>query len=220
MHEAQNKPFERYPGYNVMQKRFSPSWNIQTRRVIERRLATSDAPLFFTPDQFETVRALAARIVPQPCDDALITVAALVDRKLHEGVSDGYRVSSMPREREAWRLGLEAIDAEARRACGTHFAGLVENEQDALLRRMENGELGGPEWGSMKSRDFFRKRLAHDIVLAYYAHPAAWNEIGWGGPASPRGYVRLGFNDRDPWEAVEAKTDHDASARRINRNVR
>jgi len=40
-------------------------------------------------------------------------------------------------------------------------------------------------------------------VSIYYAHPAAWNEIGFGGPASPRGYVRLGFDRRDPWEADE-----------------
>jgi hypothetical protein len=62
--------------------------------------------------------------------------------------------------------------------------------------------------------------MAHDIVLAYYAHPSAWSEIGWGGPASPRGYVRLDFNDRDPWEAVEVGSDDDAAVRRINRHVR
>src|SRR5437588_9653947 len=155
MHEAQNKPFERYPGYNVMQKRCSPSWNIQTRRVIERRLATSDAPLFFTPDQFETVRALAARIVPQPCDGALIPVAALVDRKLHEGVSDGYRVAAMPREREAWRLGLRALEAEAKAAHAGRFHELSEVLQDSLLQRMESGQLSCPEWGSVRPEDFF-----------------------------------------------------------------
>ena len=71
----------------------------------------------------------------------------------------------------------------------------------------------------MSSKDFFKKRMAHDIVLAYYAHPTAWSEIGWGGPASPRGYVRLDFNERDPWEAVEAADGDDAAARRINRHV-
>ena len=68
MHEGHDKPVERYPGYDVMRKRFSPSWNDQTRRVVERRLATADRPLFFTPDEFETVRAIAARIVPQRRD--------------------------------------------------------------------------------------------------------------------------------------------------------
>ncbi len=44
-----------------------------------------------------------------------------------------------------------------------------------------------------------------DITHAYYAHPTAWNEIGFGGPASPRGYVRMQLDRRDPWEAAEAK---------------
>jgi len=30
------------------------------------------------------------------------------------------------------------------------------------------------------------------ILAAFYSHPWAWNEIGFGGPAYPRGYIRLG----------------------------
>ena len=217
MRDDQNRPHERYPGYDVMKKRFSPSWNEQTRSVIERRLTSCDAPRFFTPDEFATVGAVAARIVPH---SGAIPVAALVDRKLHDGITDGYRATGMPREREAWRLGLKAIDAEAGLAYGLRFLVLQQDQQDLLLHRMAKGELGAHEWGSMKPRDFFEKRLAQDIVLAYYAHPVAWSEIGWGGPASPRGYVRLGFNDRDPWEAAEAEAGGDALVRRINRDVR
>ena len=49
--------------------------------------------------------------------------------------------------------------------------------------------------------------MLHDIGSAYYAHPTAWSEIGFGGPASPRGYVRMDENRRDPWEAVEHRHD-------------
>ena len=49
----------------------------------------------------------------------------------------------------------------------------------------------------------FFNELLGKVVSVYYAHPSAWNEIGFGGPASPRGYVRLGFDQRDPWEAEE-----------------
>jgi len=35
----------------------------------------------------------------------------------------------------------------------------------------------------------------------YCTQPAAWSEVGFRGPASPRGYVRHGFDERDPWEA-------------------
>jgi hypothetical protein len=61
--------------------------------------------------------------------------------------------------------------------------------------------------------------MAHDIVVAYYAHPTAWNEIGFGGPASPRGYVRMGFDKRDPWEAAEEKSGREDDTRRRNRHV-
>jgi hypothetical protein len=71
----------------------------------------------------------------------------------------------------------------------------------------------------MPPRAFFRKRLLHDVVGAYYAHPAAWNEIGFGGPASPRGYVRTVYDRRDPWEAVEARPGREDMVRRENARV-
>jgi hypothetical protein len=210
----------RYPGYDVLSKRFGPSWNEQTRKVVAQRLSIDAKPQFFTVEEFQTVTAIADRIVPQPTMRARVPVAALVDHKLYRGISDGYRLAGMPREGEAWRLGLRALDAEATTAHGESFHRLPESSQQSLLQRMELGELNAPEWGSMHPSDFFKKRMARDIVLAYYAHPAAWSEIGWGGPASPRGYVRLGFDERDPWEAAECRDGDEASVRRINRHVR
>jgi hypothetical protein len=222
MHERAQlpQPQSRYPGYDVLSKRDGPSWNEPTRRVIARRLSMDREPRFFSKEEFETVSAVAARLVPQPASRAPIPVASLVDRKLHESISDGYRVPGMPREGEAWRLGLHALDAEAEAAHGARFHMLAEPEQDCLLQQMEHGELHRPEWGSMRPADFFKRRMGRDIVLAYYSHPTAWSEIGWGGPASPRGYVRLDFDERDPWEAAEAKSGSDVNALRINRHVR
>jgi hypothetical protein len=209
----------RYPGYDVLAKRSGPSWNEQTRRVITRRLAIGGAPRFFTAEEFQTVTAIASRIVPQPAARPPIPVASLVDEKLARRASDGYRPAGMPRDGDAWRLGLKALDAEAMAAYDGRFHTLAEGLQDALLARMQDGELKSAEWGTMAPKDFFKKRMAHDIVLAHYAHPTAWSEIGWGGPASPRGYVRLDFNERDPWEAAEAGAGDEASVRRINRHV-
>jgi len=48
--------------------------------------------------------------------------------------------------------------------------------------------------------DFF-KQLLHDTVSAYYSHPLVWSDIGYGGPAYPRGYVRVEKGLTDPWEA-------------------
>lgn len=209
-----------YPGYDVLAKWWSPSWNDKTREVVSARLKVADEPRFFTADEFEALAAVVDRIVPQPSSQSPIPVAALLDRKLHEGGMDGYRIASLPRDGDAWRTGLRALDAEARACHGCRYAEIGDPDQDALLRFCEAGELKAPEWAGMPPQTFFKHRLLRDIVMAYYAHPAAWSEIGWGGPASPRGYVRLDFNDRDPWEAAEAKPGGEAAAVRINRNVR
>ena len=38
---------------------------------------------------------------------------------------------------------------------------------------------------------------------AFYSHPWAFNEIGYGGPAYPRGYKNLGLDRRENWEVAE-----------------
>ncbi len=212
-------PEERYPGYDVLAKRNTPSWNAKTREVIDRRLAVPREPRFFTAEEYATVEALAARIVPSPSARPPIPVAALVDEKLHSGRSDGYRDAGMPREGEAWRQGLRALDTEARRAHGGGFRDISAAEQDELLAKMQQGALKDPSWGSMSPKTFFKRRMAHDLVFAYFAHPDAWSQIGFGGPASPRGYVRLDFDERDPWEAAEVKDGDVAAARKRNRRV-
>jgi hypothetical protein len=209
----------RFPGYDVLAKRNTPSWNMQTRRVIDARLALAREPRFFTADEFATLEAVAARLVPQTASRPPIPVAALVDHKLLCGKTDGFRYAGLPREREAWRLGLKALDAEAQAAYSSDFRHLQANQQDALLERMQHGDLHADAWGKMPSKTFFSQRMAHDIVMAYYSHPTSWNEIGWGGPASPRGYVRMDFDERDPWEAAEVKDGDATGARRKNDDV-
>ncbi|MGI9093473.1 MAG: hypothetical protein ACR2FF_08570, partial [Mycobacteriales bacterium] len=42
-------------------------------------------------------------------------------------------------------------------------------------------------------------------LAAFYSHPWAWNEIGFPGPAYPRGYLNAGLDSREHWEVA----DHD-----------
>jgi hypothetical protein len=210
-----------YPGYDVLAKRNTPSWNEQTRGVVERRLAIgSDEHRFFSDEEWQTLRAICDRIVPQPAGkQGWIPVAALVDGKMHGGAPDGYRDAHLPNMQEAWRRGIAAINMEAHERYGGRFHELASAEQDELLHAAERGELKDAAWGGMASDTFFHRRVLSDVVSAYYSHPTAWNEIGWGGPASPRGYVRLDFNRRDAWEAAEAYPGREEEARRENLRV-
>lgn len=210
---------DRYPGYDVLSKRDTPSWNEATRRVIDGRLRIPDQPHFFTNLEYATVTALADRIVPQPAARPKVPVAALIDDKLTNDHQDGFRAPGMPRPREAWQRGLRALDAEAMAAYAHRFADLSAAQQDALLARIQKGDPHHDAWGGMKPNHFWEQRLLRDIVMAYWSHPTAWSEMGFGGPASPRGYVRLGYDERDPWEAAEARTGDVSGALWRNRRA-
>ena len=213
---------ERYPGYDVLAKRDTPSWNEQTRRVVDRRLAIDpDAHQFFTDVEWMTLKALVDRIVPQPAT-ARAAGPGRRDggtRKMHGGIGDGYRVAALPSMGEAWRRALAALDAEAQTAHDAPFHALAPDRQDELVRAMQQGRLHHEAWAGMPAGTFFTQRVVTDVVKSYYAHPTAWSEVGFGGPASPRGYVRMDFNRRDPWEAAEAKPGREDEARRLNARV-
>lgn len=210
----------RFPGYDVLAKRQGISWNEATRRTLDARLALRNEPRFFTPSEWQTLMALCDRIIPQPQDRQAVPLAALLDARLLSGRTDGFRRAKLPQQDEAWRRGLAALEAEARVRHGAAFHAIDIDEQDELLRKAQAGELAGAAWGDMSSAEFFAHRLVLDIASAYYAHPTAWNEIGFGGPASPRGYVRMDFDRRDPWEAAEAKPGQESQAQRDNLRVR
>jgi hypothetical protein len=204
---------ERYPGYDVMAKRWTPSWDETTRRVIDRRLGVPRTPRFFSAAEWRTLTAICDRIMPQPKDRPPVPLPSYVDQKLADKMLDGYRYAGLPPQGEAWRRGLAALDAAAQDAHDQPFHLLTGEQQDGLLRHMQQGDLTGPAWGDMPCHLFFQHRVIPDITQAYYAHPTAWNEIGFGGPASPRGYVRLALDRRDPWEAAEAAPDDEFADR-------
>ena len=210
---------DRFPGYDVQSKRWTPSWNEKTREIIDRRLAVRREPRFFSAAEWRTLRAICDRIMPQPKDRPPVPLAAYVDEKMADGVLDGYRYAQLPPQGEAWRRGLAALDQEAREEHGARFDELLPALQDALLHRMQKSEMKSEAWGGMPCKIFFAHRVIPDITHAYYSHPIAWNEIGFGGPASPRGYVRMQLDRRDPWEAAEARPGEELSARRKNENV-
>ncbi len=210
---------ERYPGYDVADKRWGPSWNAATRTAVDKRIAVHPGPRFLDAGAFATLKALCSRILPQPDRAAPVPLAAYVDQLLWLDKRTGYRNAGLPPLQEAWRRGLQALDVEAHAAFGRPFAALDPASQDVLIHAMADGRLRDPAWGGMDAGLFFKDRVMAEIPRAYYAHPAAWNEIGFGGPASPRGYVRIDFDKRDPWEAAEARPGQEAKARKANGRV-
>ncbi len=213
-------PRSLYPDYDVLAKRTSLSWNDATRRVIDARLAVPREPRFFSGEQWATLVAVCRRILPQPADRPEVPIAALLDNLLRTDDTQGFRVDPLPYDGPAWKQGLVALEAEARAAYHAAFPALSERVQDALLKEAQAGRLHHPAWAPMTAALFFKHRILTDIPALYYAHPTSWSEIGFGGPAGPRGYVRMGLNRRDPWEAREVGATSQAPARALTRHAR
>lgn len=192
-----------YPDYDVLAKWDSPSFDDQTRSVLAERLTAIPERRFFTAAEWTLLQAIVARVLPQPERAKPIPITPWIDDTLQRRRGEGFRHDNMPPMPEAWRRGLAAIDAEAMRLRGAGFRELDNEGADAVLAALANDEADPTLWQGVPAQRFFIDILVKTIAGVYYSHPAAWSEIGFGGPASPRGYVRLGFDERDPWEGRE-----------------
>ena len=196
----------RYPGYNVLDKWSSPDWDDQTREVVRKRLEEIPIIRFFTKQEARTLRAVAERIIPQPdrSEAEKVPIVPWIDEKLYEDRRDGYRYEELPPQREAWRAGLAGINESSGALFGgKSFVELDPLFQDVVLRHIERGDAPGATWQQLPPARFFTDVLSITIAKIYYAHPLAWNEIGYNGPSSPRGHVRKWEGGVDPWEARE-----------------
>jgi hypothetical protein len=127
----------------------------------------------------------------------------MVDAKLFAGELDGFRFADMPDDRETWRRLPAGLDAAARQHGSGSFVDASEDVQRRVVDALAKGELHGEVWDSMPPAKTW-KVVSRAILSAFYSHPWAWNEIGFGGPAYPRGYARFGVGQRENWESVES----------------
>lgn len=196
-----------YPGFSTLgQQRF---WDAATREVIRKRVHEIPPIRFFDDTQARRMDVICAHLLPQDDRDAAhrVPILPFIDERLHEGRTPGYRFESMPPDGDAYRLGLEAIEQIARANYDRGFCELSWREQEDLLKSIHDARpmRGADEiWKRMPVARYWALVL-QDCVEVYYAHPFAWDEIGFGGPAYPRAYMRLERGEPEPWEVEEAR---------------
>jgi hypothetical protein len=133
-----------------------------------------------------------------------VPIAPWIDERLHKGEGAGYRYEDMPDDRTAYKQALHGFDQTAQALYGAPFTTLNVAHQEEVIGRVAEGSPPGEVWQRLPAKRFFQEFMA-EVITNYYAHPAAWAEIGFNGPASPRGHIRLGLDQRDPWEAEEVQ---------------
>jgi Gluconate 2-dehydrogenase subunit 3 len=179
----------RYPDYDVLAN--AENWDAATRAVVEERLGSRPAMRFFTEREQPTLRALCDVATAQDAEPR-VPVAEMVDEKLAAGQLDGFRYSDMPSDFDTWRLVLRGLDDTARARSGAEsFAACSIEEQESIFAAFVEASLQDGAWDQLNVARAFSVCM-RAILAAFYSHPWAWNEIGYGGPAYPQGYMRMG----------------------------
>lgn len=200
-----------YPGYSTLSQQ--AYWDEATRQAVTSRVTKTSPIRFFSAEQVVLLQAIVDRLIPQDDRtlDRRIPIVARIDERLFKNALSGFRYEDMPPDREAYQLGLEAIDEMARRRFHQQFAELEAYRQDTILKSLHDGKPDPPNgvWKRLPVHRFWPMML-EDCVDAYYSHPWSWDEIGYGGPAYPRGYMRLENGLAEPWEVDEVRYEWNA----------
>ncbi|HVW34509.1 MAG TPA: gluconate 2-dehydrogenase subunit 3 family protein [Acidimicrobiia bacterium] len=185
----------RFPGFDVIDQ--APKWDPVTTGVVLSRLTLPPPLRFFTPAEEAAARPLLDRLLAQD-DEPRVPVFELIDARLAEGEIDGWRYDNMPEDGQAWKQSLAHLDTDAKGYGAGRFADLGAGEQAAVLEAVRTAE----HWHGLPAGRLWELWMRY-ACAAFYSHPWAWNEIGFPGPAYPRGYKALGLDHQENWEKRE-----------------
>ncbi len=197
-----------YPGFSTLgQQNF---WDAATREVVRQRVEDIPPIRFFTADEAKLMQTLCDHLLPQDDRDAehRIPILPYIDERLFLGKTPGYRFETMPPDGDAYRLGFQAINQMAQANHGRDFLEITWREQEDLLKSIHDDEpMRGAEdiWGKRMPAHRYWALVLQDCAEMYYSHPWSWDEIGFGGPAYPRAYMRLERGEPEPWEVEEER---------------
>jgi hypothetical protein len=200
-----------YDGYSTLAQK--KNWEQATREVVTARIEKVPPIRFFSPGEASVLGAVIDRVMPQDdrSEDRTIPILPILDERLFKNSLNGFRYEDMPPDQEAYQLAAKAIEEMARERFHESFVGLTVHRQELILKSLHD-EKPDPEneaWKKMPIHRFWAM-LMEDCVTAYYSHPWAWDEIGFGGPAYPRGYMRLENGLPEPWEKNEQRYEWNA----------
>jgi hypothetical protein len=182
-----------------------------TAGVVLARLGMPADIRFFTPAEEAVATALCDHLLGQAAAsgdtaEPFVPLVAMIDARLAEQQTDGWRYADLPEDGQAWRDTLAYLDEDAGNACGQGFAYCTRAEQESLIQAVQDRGSGG--WHGITAAHVWSLWTRY-ACTAFYSHPLAWDEIGFPGPAYPRGYKNAGVGKREPFEVPDARPGDD-----------
>lgn len=193
----------RFPGFDVLGH--ARHWDEVTAGVVLARLAPPGALSFFTPAEVGIAAPLLDLLLAQD-GEPRVPVLALIDTRLAVGETDGWHYDDLPEDAPAWRASLAHLDKDAHDRHEAGFAALPTTAQARLVQDVQDLAEAAACWHGMNAARVWGLWTRY-ACTAFYSHPWAWNEIGFPGPAYPRGYLNLGIDAREHAEVA----DHDGT---------
>ncbi len=169
---------------------YMENWDEETRRIVVKRIEERfrrDRLEHFSPEEAAVLEAALARMIPQR-EEEKIDLVGFVDSVLDMPLGRGDREHGMPRDDILIHKGLSGIRETAEEMFRSSFTALVKDQQEAVLKSIQEGSARGKTWDEISSQRFFIK-LMMKAITGFCAHPFAWMRMGFPGPSYPEGYV-------------------------------
>jgi hypothetical protein len=186
----------RYPDFDVLEQQ--EHWDEATRRLVMSRVDEVPPIRFFTKDEAITLGILLDLVLAQDREPR-VPVLNMVDAKLFEQRFDGFFYDDMPPDDQTWRRVAEGLDATAVQHGFERFHLAPAEVQKRIVDAFHGGELHGRVWDELPCSKAWSV-IMRGALSEFYSHPWTWNEIGFGGPAYPRGYAAMGAGAKEWWE--------------------
>jgi hypothetical protein len=189
-----------YPSYDVMNE--LDEWDDHTQTIVTSRLRSYKSFHFLTAIEAEIVRRISSLLVSDETPEVLDFIISHIDQTLQQSLGESQRKAGVPEAPELIRSGLQAIEQGVQLLYGSSFIALDIDQQKQYLQWISESIAEPLEvWSSSTQQEPLFSKLLSLAVESYCSHPKVWSEIGYAGPAYPRGYVRTNLGQLDPWEA-------------------
>jgi hypothetical protein len=196
----------RFPGFRVLDQ--VQHWDPVTAGVVLSRVGMPPDIRFFTPAEEAAATVLCDQLLGQDSEPK-VPVVQQVDARLAEQETDGWRYEDMPEDGQAWRDTLGYLDADCQDAFSCTLAEAAAADQRAVIQAVQ--DLGAKDWHGLVAAHVWSLWTRY-ACTAFYAHPSAWDEMGFPGPAYPRGYKNAAVGGREPFEVADARPSDDPVA--------
>ncbi len=204
----------RFAGFDVLAR--ADQWDQVTAGAVLSRLALPAGLAYFTPAEVGVAKPMLDLLLAQD-GEPRVPVLAMIDARLAIDETDGWHYDDMPEDGQAWRDSLAGLDADAHARYHAGFAELDGRRQARLLQDVQDLAERGEGWHGISAGHIW-SLWTRFACTAFYSHPWAWNEIGFPGPAYPRGYLNPGINARESFEVDDRhSTDPVPFAGRVER---